>query len=63
MAKPYRNERSWYGCDRERASQRAADRTGAIEQYLSARETAEILADPDALRNLAEARECELIGT
>jgi hypothetical protein len=35
----------------------------AIEQYLSARETAEILADPDALRNLAEARECELIGT
>jgi predicted transcriptional regulator len=34
----------------------------AIEEYLSARETAEILADPAALRNLAEARESELVG-
>jgi PHD/YefM family antitoxin component YafN of YafNO toxin-antitoxin module len=34
----------------------------AIEEYLSARETAEILADPVALRNLAEARESELVG-
>jgi predicted transcriptional regulator len=34
----------------------------AIEEYLSARETAEILADPAALRNLAEARESELAG-
>jgi hypothetical protein len=31
-----------------------------IEQYLSARETAEILADPGALRGMAEARESEL---
>jgi hypothetical protein len=29
------------------------------EEYLSARETAEILADPAALRALAEARESE----
>jgi PHD/YefM family antitoxin component YafN of YafNO toxin-antitoxin module len=29
----------------------------AIEEYLSLRETAEILADPAALRGLAEARE------
>ena len=29
----------------------------AIEEYLSMRETAEILADPAALRGLAEARE------
>jgi predicted transcriptional regulator len=34
----------------------------AIEEYLSARETAEILADPVALHNLAEARESELAG-
>jgi predicted transcriptional regulator len=34
----------------------------AIEEYLSARETAEVLADPVALRNLAEARESELVG-
>lgn len=34
----------------------------AIEEYLSARETAEILADPVALRNLAEARESEFAG-
>jgi len=34
----------------------------AIEEYLSARETAEILADPISLRNLAEARESELAG-
>ena len=34
----------------------------AIEEYLSTRETAEILADPAALRNLAEARESELAG-
>jgi len=34
----------------------------AIEEYLSTRETAEILADPIALRNLAEARESELVG-
>jgi predicted transcriptional regulator len=34
----------------------------AIEEYLSTRETAEILADPVALRNLAEARESELAG-
>lgn len=34
----------------------------AIEEYLSARETAEILADPVALRNLAEARESEHAG-
>lgn len=31
----------------------------AIEEYLSMRETAEILADPVALRGLAEARESE----
>jgi predicted transcriptional regulator len=31
----------------------------AIEEYLSMRETAEILADPTALRGLAEAREAE----
>jgi len=31
----------------------------AIEEYLSMRETAEILADPAALRGLAEARESE----
>jgi PHD/YefM family antitoxin component YafN of YafNO toxin-antitoxin module len=31
----------------------------AIEEYLSLRETAEILADPAALRGLAEARESE----
>jgi PHD/YefM family antitoxin component YafN of YafNO toxin-antitoxin module len=34
----------------------------AIEEYLSARETAEILADPQALRSLAEARESEQAG-
>src|ERR1700759_5465511 len=34
----------------------------AIEEYLSLRETAEILADPAALRGLAEARESELAG-
>ena len=34
----------------------------AIEEYLSARETAEILADPAALRSLAEARESEQAG-
>ena len=34
----------------------------AIEEYLSRVETAEILADPDALRNLAEAREAEQAG-
>jgi predicted transcriptional regulator len=34
----------------------------AIEEYLSTRETAEILADPVVLRNLAEARESELAG-
>jgi hypothetical protein len=34
----------------------------AIEQYLSIRETAEILADPAALRGLAEAREAEQTG-
>jgi predicted transcriptional regulator len=34
----------------------------AVEEYLSARETAEILADPAALRGLAEARESELAG-
>jgi predicted transcriptional regulator len=34
----------------------------AIEEYLSARETAEILADPEALRSLAEAREAEQAG-
>ena len=34
----------------------------AIEEYLSTRETAEILADPISLRNLAEARESELVG-
>ena len=33
-----------------------------IEEYLSARETAEILADPAALRVLAEARESEQFG-
>jgi predicted transcriptional regulator len=31
----------------------------AIEEYLSIRETAEILADPAALRGLAEAQESE----
>jgi PHD/YefM family antitoxin component YafN of YafNO toxin-antitoxin module len=34
----------------------------AVEQYLSTRETAEILADPAALRSLAEARESEERG-
>jgi len=34
----------------------------AIEEYLSMRETAEILADPSALRCLAEARESEQSG-
>ena len=34
----------------------------AIEEYLSVRETAEILADPVALRGLAEARESEAAG-
>jgi len=34
----------------------------AIEEYLSMRETAEILADPSALRGLAEARESEQSG-
>lgn len=32
------------------------------EEYLSARETAEILADPAALRALTEARESEQFG-
>jgi PHD/YefM family antitoxin component YafN of YafNO toxin-antitoxin module len=31
----------------------------AVKEYLSTRETAEILADPAALRGLAEARESE----
>jgi len=34
----------------------------AIEEYLSVRETAEILADPAALRSLAEACESEQAG-
>jgi len=34
----------------------------AIEEYLSIRETAEVLADPAALRGLAEARESEQAG-
>ena len=34
----------------------------AIKEYLSARETAEILADPAALRGLADARESEQAG-
>jgi predicted transcriptional regulator len=34
----------------------------AIEEYLSMRETAEILADPAALRSLADAREAERAG-
>ncbi len=34
----------------------------AVEEYLSARETAEILADPAALRGLADARESEQAG-
>jgi predicted transcriptional regulator len=34
----------------------------AIEEYLAMRETAEILADPEALRGLAEARESEQAG-
>ena len=34
----------------------------AIEEYLSMHETAEILADPVALRGLAEARESEQAG-
>ncbi|HEY1640849.1 MAG TPA: Arc family DNA-binding protein [Streptosporangiaceae bacterium] len=34
----------------------------AVEEYLSVRETAEILADPAALRGLAEARESEQAG-
>ncbi len=34
----------------------------AVEEYLSMRETAEILADPAALRRLAEAREAEQSG-
>jgi predicted transcriptional regulator len=34
----------------------------AVEEYLSRRETAEILADPAALRGLADARESEQAG-
>jgi predicted transcriptional regulator len=34
----------------------------AVEEYLSARETAEIMADPAALRSLAAAREAEMSG-
>jgi PHD/YefM family antitoxin component YafN of YafNO toxin-antitoxin module len=34
----------------------------AIEEYLSMRETAEVLADPAALRGLAEAQEAEQAG-
>ena len=34
----------------------------AIEVYLAIRETAEIKADPDALRSLAEAREAVRAG-
>jgi predicted transcriptional regulator len=34
----------------------------AVEEYLSKRETAEILADPGALRGLAEARDGEQAG-
>jgi PHD/YefM family antitoxin component YafN of YafNO toxin-antitoxin module len=34
----------------------------AIEEYLAMRETAEVLADPAALRGLAEAREAEQAG-
>jgi predicted transcriptional regulator len=34
----------------------------AIEEYISMRETAEILADPAALRGLAEAQESEQAG-
>lgn len=34
----------------------------ALEMYLAARETAEIKADPDALRALAEAREAVRAG-
>jgi predicted transcriptional regulator len=34
----------------------------AVEEYLSVRETAEILADPAALRGLADAREAEQTG-
>lgn len=34
----------------------------ATEEYLSARETAEILADPAALRGLAEAMESDRTG-
>jgi PHD/YefM family antitoxin component YafN of YafNO toxin-antitoxin module len=34
----------------------------AIEEYLSVRETAEILADPAALRGLADAMESERAG-
>ena len=34
----------------------------AIEEYLSTKETTEILADPEALRGLAEARESEQAG-
>jgi predicted transcriptional regulator len=34
----------------------------AVEEYLTRRETAEILADPAALRGLAEARESEQAG-
>ncbi|BCJ36728.1 hypothetical protein Athai_42310 [Actinocatenispora thailandica] len=34
----------------------------AIEEYLSARETNEVLADPATLRDLADARESEQAG-
>jgi len=34
----------------------------AVEEYLSERETVEILVDPAALRGLAEARESEQAG-
>ena len=41
---------------------RSANCLVAIEEYLCTRETAEILADPVALRNLEEARESEPVG-
>lgn len=34
----------------------------AVETYLALRETAEVRADPDALRALAEAREAVRVG-
>jgi len=59
---------TWWGCGPDGTGIpiafgfRSANCLVAIEEYLSTRETAEFLADPVALRSLAEARESELVG-